>query len=285
MIRLAEVYNNRELAITIWSIILFASAALHNKVRKSFVEILKALLHLKIMAVLAAMLIYMFALIFILFKLSLSHVSLLKDAVLWFIFTVFIMMSNIFKANQDGRYFKKLIISNLRLALVLEFIVNLYPFSLPVELLLMPFLFIAIGMSTIAGMKTEHKPAKKLINFLLSVLGIYLTFYAFHNILTDFRNFATLSNLFSFLLPLALAIAFIPFLYSLALFAAYDSFYARLSLFLRNSNKITRSAKLKIFCVYRFDLRKLNEASKEIIRELILSENEEDVLGVVMKYR
>jgi len=237
------------------------------------------------MTVLIAMFSYITLLIFLLIKFNIWDITLLKDTLLWFIFAGFGMLLNINKIQQDDRYFKRLILTNLRLALVLEFIVNLYSFSLFIELILTPFLFIAIGLSTIAGIKSDHKAAKKFIDFTLSIFGIYLLYYAFVNIIKDFHNFTALNNIFAFLLPLALTFAFMPFLYFFALLATYESFYMRLGFSIKNREKLSKSAKIKIFNIYRFNLRKLNKMSNEIIIESLSVDNETDILGIVMRYR
>ncbi|MBW2995406.1 hypothetical protein KY312_03560, partial [Candidatus Woesearchaeota archaeon] len=185
-------------------------------------------------------------------------------------------------ATEDERYFKNVILDNLKLIVLLEFIVNLYVFNLAVELILIPILVIIVIISAIAGLKEEYRLVKKVFDYILGIIGICFILFAFINIFIDFPGFANVDNLRSFLLPPILTVVFLPFMYLFTLFAAYEIYFIRLDIF--NENKeITRYAKRKIFALCHFNLKRLNKLSKEVKIMKIFNKN--DVLTILQRFK
>ena len=165
---------------------------------------------------------------------------------------------------------------------MLEFIINLYVFNLAVELVLMPILFIIVLISAFAELKEEYRLVKKVFDYILGIIGICFILFAFANIFIDFRSFANMDNLRSFLLPPILTIVFLPFMYLFTLFIMYESYFIRLDIF--NENKaITRYAKRKILALCHLNLKMLNKLSKEVKIMKIFNKN--DVQTILQKFK
>jgi len=64
-----------------------------------------------------------------------------------------------------------------------------------------------------AESKKEYVLVKKVLNYILGIIDICFITFALSNIFMDFRSFANLDNLRSFLLPPILMLAFLPFIY------------------------------------------------------------------------
>lgn len=247
--------------------------------------VVKAFSHKKILSVIIATILYTGLVVFILSKTGIWEILLIKDTIFWLVGTAFVLLMNVNKATQDNGFFKKILIDNLKLILVLEFIVNLYTFSLWIELILVPFLFVIIAMSAVAEMKKEYLPVKKAIDFILSAFGIFLITYALAKILGDYQSFATSENLRAFILPPLLTFAYIPFLYLFALVIAYENLFVRIDIFVKDNKALAKFAKRKIICLCHLNLRKLNRFSRESTQELLKISSEEDVANMIESFR
>lgn len=282
MSHLLNIFNNREIALFIWFFLFLAWALSKRKIRKSFVGVFKAFLRWKISTSVFYMILYVSLLITVFYKIRFWDTLMLKDTFYWFFGIAFIMLVNSNKANEEDHYFKKVLLDNLKLAVVLEFIINLYVFNLVVELILIPILIFIIMVNAFAETKKEYLPVNKLMINILTFVGICLVIFSFKNIVTDFKSFTKIDNLRSFLLPPVFTFAYLPFIYLMALYIKYENIYLRMDLF-NEDKKILKYAKRKIFVLCHFNLRKLNKLSKRL--GIIKIDNENDVQVLLQRIK
>ncbi len=192
---------------------------------------------------------------------------------------------NLNRAHEDDHYFRKIVSDNLKLVLVLVFIINFYTLHLLAELILVPVLFMIVAMSAVAEMKEGYAPVKKLVDFILGAWGIFLVVFTLSSVLNDYQNLLTMDNLRTFLLPLYLTLAFLPFLYSFAIFMAYENIFVRLNISIgKRDEELLRIAKRKMFCAFGFNLGKLNKFSKENTVKLWSLKNEEELREIIDQF-
>jgi hypothetical protein len=172
------------------------------------------------------------------------------------------------------------ILDNIKFVLIMEFVVNLYSFSLPAELIVMPAVTFIAMSNVFAESKQEYKKVSKLLNFILGVFGLYLLVFTFREIVLDFQNFATIKNLRDFFLPPLFSIVLLPFVYVMALFMQYEMFFVRIDIANKNSG-VTKYAKRKILMACHVNLSKLNKVSKNVGYPKV--NNKEDVLEWLKK--
>lgn len=254
--------NNREIATAVWFIIAFLWALSISGVRLSIRDLLKVFFTPKIIIPLIVMLLYIVCIILIFEKIGFWEESALKDTILWTLGSAFAAYFSLNRVSQDDTYFKKAILDNLKFVLILEFVVNLYSFSLPAELIVIPAVSVIVLLNTFAESKPEYKPVSKLLNFILGVFGLYLIAFTFREIVLDFQNFASLKNLRDFFLPILFSIALLPFLYIMALFMQYEMFFIRIDFANKNSD-VAKYAKRKVLAACHINLPKLNRVSKK----------------------
>jgi len=279
-----DLFNTRETATIIWLLISLGLAISQKKIRKSLFELGKAFLHKKILCVVIAAIMYTCLIVFIFSKIGIWQTSLIKDTTFWFIGTAFALLLNVNNATQDN-FFKKILKDNLKLILVLEFIVNFYTFNLLIELILIPFLFLIIVMSAYAERKKEYIQVKKIFDFILSAFGIFLITYALSRTIIDYQRIASSENLRGFILPPLLTFAYIPFLYLFALTMEYENLFMRIDIFIKDNKALTKFAKRKIIHLCHINLRKLNSFSRKSTQELIKISSEEDVEKLIKRFR
>lgn len=254
--------NNRELAIAIWLLVAIILILSQNKIRKSIFHLIKTFFAWKLTISYVLMLSYISLMLLSLNFLGIWRWTQFTNTVLWIIFVAFVMFFDYYKANDES-FFKNAIKDNLRILIVLEFIINLYVFSLWIELLLVPFLLMLGGMIPIAGKDSKYEQVQILINYLLVFVGLFFISYSFYNIVTDLRGFATLENLENFIIPILLSIMFLPFIYFVALVASYENLFTRLRFFIKD-NSLLSCVKKKSLLACGLNLWSLNKWSKHI---------------------
>lgn len=279
-----DLFNNREKAIIIWVLIVLVGALFHIGFRTSIFRVLGILFQKKIAVVLAAMLLYVSLLVLLFYKMRLWDVFLIKDTAFWILGVAFVLLLNADRATRDENYFKKIVLDNLKLILVLEFIVNLYVFSLWVEIILMPLLFVVIATGAVAEMKEEDISVKKVIDSILAILAVFLTIFALISILRDYQSFATIDNLRAFVLPPLLTLAYIPFLYLVALYMAYENLFVRLDIFWEKDKELVKFAKRRILILCLINLGKLHRFTKGNTQELMRLDNKNDILSMIRSF-
>lgn len=280
-----DLLNNREKALIIWVLIFLVWALFQKNIRNSSFRLLKALFQKKILIVLLTMLLYTTSEVFLLYKIQLWDVFLIKDTVFWVFGVAFVHLLSVNKASPNKNYFKKILLDNLKLIFVLEFIVNRYTFSLWVEIILMPLLFVIVAISVFTEMKKEYMPVKKVVDSILVIFGVFLIIFVLLNIFSNYQGFANSDNLRTFLLPPLLTLAYMPFLYFVALYMAYESFFVRLDIFFKKDKELAKFVKRKVLSLCLVNLGKLNRFAKEGTQEFLKLNDKDDVLSMIRKFK
>lgn len=131
--------------------------ALANKqVRQALINVLRALFVKAIIASLALMVLYVFVETRILSYVQLWEPSHLKATVVWSITVAVVMLVDI-NISRDEHLFKKAALDNLKITVLLDFLVNLYVFSFIIELVFIPFTALIGGMLVIAESHEKYK--------------------------------------------------------------------------------------------------------------------------------
>ncbi len=246
--------------------------------------VLKAIFQKKIIAVFVAMFIYIALLLLLFYKIQIWDISLTKDIVFWIFCSAVVLLMDVNKATQDDHYFKNILNDNLKLIIFLEFVIVLYSFNFWVEMIFVPVMFFIVAMGAVAEIKKGNLPVKKIIDFILSSIGIFLIIFTIFQITSDYQNFATLNNLRSFVLPPLMTLAYMPFLYIFALIMAYETLFVRLDIFLKNDKSLANFAKQKIFGLCFLNLGKVNKFAKESSPDLFNLKDKNDIVSLVRKF-
>jgi hypothetical protein len=276
--------NNREKAVVIWLFIIFLGLLVNKDIRASMLQLPKVFLVKQIMVPFILILAYVAAEVICLHKIGFWNVSMLKDTVVWFLGTAFVLFININEPSKDGRYFKKVLLDNLKISVILEFLANAYTFSLWAELIILPIItFIAI-LSSVAGLKKETLQAKKIMDFLLAIAGFYLLSYVLYRVTTDLHGFATQENLRSFLLPPILTIAYLPAIYLLAVYSGYELLFVQINMSLRDDKKLANFAKRKVLRTCLGSLGKVTSISKGLTMKLRRTKDRADITNIILDF-
>lgn len=258
--------DNREISGALWLAIFLGWAFSNEEVRKASVGVAKAALAWKIVLCVPMMAAYVAMVVLALRSVGFWNTGNLKVTVLWSLTAALAMVFDVGSVADDERYFQKASRDGFKVSVVLEFVVNLYVLSLPLELILVPTGTILACMLVIAESKDEFKPIRALLNTVLALIGLGLLAYVAHRVYTDFQSFAQLSTLTEFLLPILLTVLFLPFLYILATVVSYENLFVRLQ-FLMNDPELRSFTRGQLLRKFGLNFRGLNRWAKRCSRD------------------
>ncbi|HEC79174.1 MAG TPA: hypothetical protein ENI34_08560 [candidate division WOR-3 bacterium] len=277
--------NNREKAFILWLLIFLIWILFHKDIIKPIFRLFMALFQAKILIVLLIMFLYTISEVFLFYKMRLWDVFLIKDTVLWFFGIAFVHLLNVSKISQNRNYFKKILFNNLKLIIILEFILNRYTLSLWLEIIIMPLLFVIVTISIYTEKRKEYMFVKKAVDAILIIFGIFLIIFALFNILRNYQSFTNSNTLRTFFLPPLLTLAYIPFLYFVALYSAYDSFFTRVDIFFKKDKGMAALVKRRVFILCHVNLGLLNRFTKECTQKLIRLSRRDDILNMIDNFK
>lgn len=258
-----DVFSNREISTFFWIIIVIMYLLLNKSMRESFMGVLVSFFKWKIQATILFAFLFSIGIVYILFYINFWDSSLLKDSILWFIVSAFVILFNLNDTAKNKNHFKDIVIDNLKIIVVFEFIVNIHNFSLLVEFIFIPIMVFLVLIQAISESKDEYKIVFKFINGILSVIGLALLILSIIDIVNEFKTYASLDTLKSFFLPIILTLTFIPCAYLIALVMKYESLFIRVGFYVPDKKK-RRYVKRRVFLKCTFSLSKINSMSPKI---------------------
>lgn len=280
-----DLFNPREKAILMWIAVFLIFCVTQKKVRVSLIDILKTLLTPPILKILVEMFLYVSFMIWVFYQSNFWDFTMAKDSLIWFCTSAIVLLFDANNASKNEHYFRKLVYDNLKLVLVLEFIINFYTFSFWIEMILIPLLFLFTGISAVASLYQEHSNVKKMADFILMIFGASLFIFIPYKIYSDFQSLLKFENFRTFLLPSLLTFAYIPFLYLIALFMAYETLFLRIDCWLlKNDKPLAKFTKFQIFRACFINLGKLNRFVKEDAMNLRDLNSRADVLKIIEEF-
>ena len=225
-----SIFSTREVALAIWFLIFLIFVSRTKAVRHSMIGVIKAFFVKKLILAISTLLLYIVFVIFLLSLIGFWDISLLKDTILWFLFSGIVLFVNINKV-ENVNYFSKLIKDNIKIIAIWEFLFNFYTLSFVWELILIPTIFFITVIETFAEHSSKqeesHKKVVSLFKNILGFIGLVMIGYVAFRITTEDELLFSISNIKSFLLPILLSILTLPYFYALALYMNYKSFIAR----------------------------------------------------------
>jgi hypothetical protein len=248
-----DTFNNRDWSLLIWSTIIIGFFIWAGRARIG--SLFKAALQRYIVTIFLLVIGYVYCSIKLLSGLGIWDVTMTKDAVLWTVGVALPMIKNAIKASEGKYKLKEALIDNLKLTVLIEFIVNLYVFELWLELLIVPFMTIITIMMAYSERKPEYAVTYKLLNRVTGIVGIFMLYHAIKYLVLDFKGFATIANLDNFLFPIFMTVLYLPFMYFLAIYVAYEQFFLRVDNAFRHHKPMIPFVKWSIFKKGSLNLR------------------------------
>lgn len=242
-----------------------------SQVRNSFVAVIKSFFQRKILYSVLAMIAYVLALLFLLYKIGFWDTSMIKETCAWFLGGGFILHLSVNKINKDEAFFKNFIIDTIKVTVVIEFVVNFYCFSLPVELILVPVMALIVGTKAMSETHPDYQdnekytPTRKLLNFLLNIAGYVFIIYFIYKLTQNFGSFSNYQTIKTFFLPIVLSLSSLPIMYAMALIMLYETLFLQLSFRIYQNRPLVRYLNWKVLLacnIHVLRVRNFNKAFK-----------------------
>jgi hypothetical protein len=229
--------NNREWALIIWAELAFVLILSRGRYRRAVYSFLRV--HLTpIIATLVTPVLLVPLLVVVgnvvllcalMSRIGLWDAALLKDTVYWFFGPALAFFFRLEQAQRDPHAFHRAAISILKFTLVLEFLVNFYVFSIPVEFVLQPLFLMLVLLELVSGTKAEFASAKRLVERLSAFIGILLVIYVSRQLIVGWEDVDLAGSAREIVLPIWLSLGITPLMYGLTLYVSYDWLFRRVA--------------------------------------------------------
>ena len=270
-------FNNREIATALWLLVLLALVLSKADVRKSLAGVLGAFFHYKILASVCLMALYTAAVVILLAAISLWNASLLKDTVVWFCVSAMAMVMRFVTSEDAENIFQKVLTENVKIVIVLEFLVNAYTFSLPAELVIVPVLALIAMLDAVAGSDNRYSEVAKITKGAQAAIGFVILAIVVKRAVSDLQTLGSLNTFRSIALAPLLSLLFIPCLYVLVVIAKYELVFLRLDFGMQKEKRLKRYARHRILMHAGLSLRKINLLLRGHSIDLMNIQTEADV--------
>ncbi|WP_185154689.1 hypothetical protein [Dysgonomonas sp. 511] len=263
-----NIFSTRELASIIWLVAILATLWVWSKGRFHLKEIAKSAFAPKLTITYLSLIAYVFLIVVLLWQCNFWNLSLLKDTIIWFIFSALGVFFSLNKV-KDASYFGQLIKDSISVTVIIEFFVNLYAFSLLAELIIFPCLVFIVALSAYSEISAktnkEHKKVNSCLNQLLGIIGLIYMGFALYKTIMEFKTVPWIDVSKQFILPVILTVSSVPYFWGLALYMKYESMFVASNRFFKDRSKIER-LKIKIYVLYygNFSFKRVYRIWKKI---------------------
>lgn len=263
-----EILSSREWASVIWGVAFFVYAMSCKEVRKSFWLVMKLFFGSKLVILFGIIMFYVFVITIIFYHLPFWDNSYIKDIVVWFIFSGLIYCMNSVSRKKDDKYITTILKDNLKLIIILEFIVNTFTFNIWVELIILPVITMITIMSTFAERKEEYKKVHKLLDFIISIIGIWMLYGAIKIGINEYNKVNISNILISFIIPIIYLILIVPLIYLIELSSKYEGLFLVIFFKEGRNKKKQREHFWKIIKICRFSMSKVSLFEKKYLHKI-----------------
>lgn len=261
-------FNEREVAVLFWFGVLLAGVIAYGPTRRQLPSLLKLTFWSKVTVLFAVALGYVVSMVLLLQWFGLWTGEQATELFFWVFGPGIAALWNYDKAGDDPHFMRKSFRRAVEFAVILQFVVNLYPFHLGIEIVLVFLLALSGAMIAYAQHRGEEaQAAKKLFEIVLAVVGIAILVNGVAHILGDVEDFATITNARDFVVPILLTVGFVPFVYLFGVFATYESLFVTVSVMV-DDPKVERYARRRALRTAGLSIRRLRRLRKVYPRAL-----------------
>jgi hypothetical protein len=215
--------NTRETALLVWLAIFALFMATKPDVRRSVASVFKTLLGSVFLTVMiASAAAWATGAVLLLRWLGDWQLAMAKVAVAWFIGSALIAV--FYTDSVDSHYFRRLVVRNVAIAAIVEFVVNLHTFPLPIELVFVPLAALLVLVQAYAATDpAQYAAVSKVVAVALGLLGAASLAYSITYFVAHSSQVLAADKVEEFTLPVALTLLFVPYLVVLRFAVVYQT--------------------------------------------------------------
>ena len=274
-----DVLSSREWAIVTWIIIYLCFTIFVLKV--DFTDVLKSFFNKKLNILWISILLYNFFITIIISYSRYWNNIYIKDIVFWVVFSCVTSTISIFDKNKIFS-FKKLILTNITMSALVEFILSELTLSYYLELFLIGIFLPINFLFLVSQTKLEYKATENVLKKILSLLNLIFLVYILRELYRSFNLLLTQETWFKFLIPFIYSILCCPLYYIFIILNDYEKICCKIqdNFVLENDNYRKYINKLKIrklLISCGLVHKKYIYFDKEFSKKMRLSNTEEEV--------
>lgn len=289
--KISGVFNNRELAIIIWSLVgVILIWAANKNIREPLVQVIKCFFCKQFIKLYIAMGIYVGFVIYLLWKIGYWQIELLKDTIVWFFFTGIVLAFQTIQQGKEMRYFKQILFDSFKMSIVVQYVIGAYNCSLWEELILIPLMLLIILLDCVLNSWEQfndeyYKSLKKMVKVINVIMGLYIIGVAVISAITDFKNLLKIDVAKAIIFPSIMTTSFLLFLYFFAIILGYEHIFSRLKIIGSQERNLRRYIKVKVVIVCKGSLSKIYKIWRSIGLEVLRSNTKQEVDECIKRFK
>lgn len=214
-----DILSSREWAIVTWIIIYICFTIFVLKV--GFTDVLKSFFNKKLNILWISILLYNLFITIILSYSRYWNNTYIKDIVFWVVFSCITSTISVFDKNKIFS-FKKLILTNITMSALIEFILSELTLSYYLELFLIGIFLPINFLFLVSQTKLEYKATENVLKKILSLLNLIFLVYILRELYRNFNFLLSQETWFKFLIPFIYSILCCPLYYAFIILNDYE---------------------------------------------------------------
>ena len=221
-----NILSSREWAIVTWIIIFLCFTIFILKV--DLTDVLKSFFNKKLNILWISILLYNLFITIILSYSRYWNNIYIKDIVFWIVFSCVVSTINIFDRKKEKVTFKKIILTNVTVSALIEFIISELTLSYFLELILIGIFIFINFLYLFSQTSVEYKTAENVLKKILSMLNFVFFVYILVELYKSFNLLLTQETWFKFLIPFIYSILCCPLYYIFIILNDYEKICCRI---------------------------------------------------------
>lgn len=284
---ISQIFNNREIATTIWLAILTAIFIPHLSAKAdlkgSLIGVLTALFQPKLFVLFSAYAFWVSIGAFLLSVSGLWTVFELKSTILWFLFSGAVLLGRAIQHDGDASFFANILRDQFRFLAIFEFIAVAYSFALWIELLFVPFITFLTIAKIFYERDEKFAAAKGFIDWILTGIVVIVIWHFIATTIETKGSLFSVQTLREVLLPILLSAFSIPIYYLMHCYAHWENAVIRIEFKTFQSDQLKEEAKDTFFRNFFLQPVLLLRAVRQF--QTIPAETKSDLIDIVAEIR
>ena len=215
-----DILSSREWAIVTWIIIYLCFTIFVLKV--DFTDVLNSFFNKKLNILWISILLYNLFITIILSYSRYWNNIYIKDIIFWVVFSCVVSTINIFDRKKEKVSFKNLILINITVSALIEFILSELTLSYYLELFLIGIFLPINFLFLVSQTKLEYKATENILKKILTLLNLIFFVYILRELYRSFNFLLSQETWFKFLIPFIYSILCCPLYYAFIILNDYE---------------------------------------------------------------
>lgn len=255
---LFQIFDNREIAMGVWLLVLMIWAGRKSAVRLALFNLIKAALAKQLVIAFIIFASYFALLVTVLSMADIWTKSQLKITLFWFFSAGLAGLASSVEAEGGKICMLEKAKQNFSISVLLDFFVNLYRMPLLAELVFVPFITALTAIVVFSGYDEKHKKVESCSSTLLIIIGLLILLYVIYMSAKNLDEVLTIDNARALALPIAFSIGILPIIWLGNIYISYENVFVRLQ-YLIADRSLHRHTKLALISAFQTDTQSLHK--------------------------